>query len=78
MYPMQYISSIWGTAVIQNDNKWEVTLDHRRLKTPNGNVLTVGNEPLARAVAVEWDSQNETISQATMHLVRAKLINYSQ
>ncbi|XP_004930951.1 ATP synthase mitochondrial F1 complex assembly factor 2 isoform X1 [Bombyx mori] len=57
-----------GTAVIQNDNKWEVTLDHRRLKTPNGNVLTVGNEPLARVVAVEWDSQNETISQATMHL----------
>ncbi|XP_038212019.1 uncharacterized protein LOC119832384 [Zerene cesonia] len=55
--------------IIQNENKWEVTLDHRRLKTPNGQVLTVETEPLARAIAVEWDAQHETITQPTMHLV---------
>lgn len=54
---------------MQNDSKWEVTLDHRRLKTPNGKVLTVPSEPLARAVAVEWDAQTEVIIQPTMHLV---------
>lgn len=55
---------------MQNDSKWEVTLDHRRLKTPNGKVLTVPSEPLARAIAAEWDAQTETITQPTMHLVR--------
>ncbi|KOB75055.1 Lethal (2), partial [Operophtera brumata] len=28
-----------GTGIVQNDSKWEVTLDHRRLKTPNGKAL---------------------------------------
>lgn len=55
---------------MQNDSKWEVTLDHRRLKTPNGKVLTVSSEPLARAIAAEWDAQTEIIIQPTMHLVR--------
>lgn len=57
-----------GTSVIHSDNKWGVTLDHRRLKTPNGLVLAVDSEPLARAIAVEWDAQTENISQPTMHL----------
>lgn len=57
-----------GTSVIQSDSKWEVTLDHRRLKTPNGKVLAVSNEPLARAIAAEWDAQTEHITQPTMHL----------
>ncbi|XP_068621222.1 ATP synthase mitochondrial F1 complex assembly factor 2 [Battus philenor] len=56
------------TDIVQSENYWEVTLDHRRLKTPNGNVLKVGTEQLARAIAAEWDAQNETIAQPTMHL----------
>ncbi|XP_072936882.1 ATP synthase mitochondrial F1 complex assembly factor 2 [Epargyreus clarus] len=56
------------TDIVQNDKKWEVTLDHRKLKTPNGKVLTVHAEPLARAIAAEWDAQTETIAQPTMHL----------
>lgn len=57
------------TDIIQNEKSWEITLDHRRLKTPNGKVLTVNTEPLARAIAAEWDSQHEHISQPTMHIV---------
>ncbi|KAG6460887.1 hypothetical protein O3G_MSEX012279 [Manduca sexta] len=57
-----------NTGIVQNDSKWEVTLDHRRLKTPNGSVLLVNSEPLARAIAAEWDAQSEAISQPTMHL----------
>ncbi|XP_063838556.1 ATP synthase mitochondrial F1 complex assembly factor 2 [Ostrinia nubilalis] len=57
-----------STSIVQNENKWEVTLDHRRLKTPNGRVFVVQSEPLARAVAAEWDSQTEVIAQPTMHL----------
>ncbi|XP_026757192.2 ATP synthase mitochondrial F1 complex assembly factor 2 [Galleria mellonella] len=56
------------TGIIQNENKWEVTLDQRRLKTPNGRVLLVNSEPLARAIAAEWDAQTDTIAQPTMHL----------
>ncbi|CAH2104296.1 unnamed protein product [Euphydryas editha] len=56
------------TDIVQNEKSWEITLDHRRLKTPNGRVLTVNTEPLARAIAAEWDAQVEYISQPTMHL----------
>ncbi|KAH9638659.1 hypothetical protein HF086_013931 [Spodoptera exigua] len=62
-----------GTGVIQSEKKWEVTLDHRRLKTPNGQVLTVNSEPLARAIAAEWDAQTEVITQPTMHLEEEEL-----
>lgn len=58
-----------ATGIVQNDSKWEVTLDHRRLKTPNGKALLVDSEPLARAIAAEWDAQTESIAQASMHLV---------
>ncbi|PZC77241.1 hypothetical protein B5X24_HaOG203558 [Helicoverpa armigera] len=57
-----------GTGILQSDNKWEITLDHRRLKTPNGKVLAVSSEPLARAIAAEWDAQTEVIAQPVMHL----------
>ncbi|CAG9098475.1 unnamed protein product [Plutella xylostella] len=57
-----------GTGIIQNENKWEVTLDHRRLKTPNGKPLLIHNEALARGIAAEWDAQSDVITQPTMHL----------
>ncbi|CAH2988872.1 unnamed protein product [Chilo suppressalis] len=57
-----------NTGIVQNETNWEVTLDHRRLKTPNGQVLIVRSEPLARAIAAEWDAQNEIIAQPIMHL----------
>lgn len=39
------------------------------MKTPAGNPLIVPNKPLAMAVAVEWNSQKETIKPENMHLV---------
>ncbi|XP_022122209.2 ATP synthase mitochondrial F1 complex assembly factor 2 [Pieris rapae] len=54
--------------IVQNENKWEVTLDHRRLKTPNGQVFNVNTEGLARAIAAEWDAQHDGISPPSMHL----------
>lgn len=62
--------------MIQSENKWEITLDHRKLKTPNGQVLAVTSEPLARAIAAEWDAQTETIAQPIMHLVRMLVFVY--
>lgn len=54
-----------------------MTLDHRKLKTPGGKTFYVESEPLALAVAAEWDAQRETIAQSTMHLVRNKFSNYT-
>ena len=44
-------------------------MDDRKVKTPAGSVLVVPSHPLAMAVAVEWNSQIETIKPETMHLV---------
>lgn len=58
-----------------DDGKYEVTLDQRKLKTPKGTVLQVTSEPLAIAIATEWDSQKDTINQSHMHLT--SLVNTS-
>lgn len=57
-----------NTNVLYNDGKYEITLDHRKLKTPKGNPFHLKSEPLAIAVATEWASQKKTISQSSMHL----------
>ncbi|XP_017466210.1 PREDICTED: ATP synthase mitochondrial F1 complex assembly factor 2-like [Rhagoletis zephyria] len=56
------------TSVLYNDGKYEVTLDNRKLKTPNGKLFTVKSEPLAIAVATEFDAQKEHIERSKMHL----------
>lgn len=63
------------TSVVYNEGKYEITLDHRKLKTPKGTVLQVDSEPLAIALATEWDSQKGTINQSSMHLT--SLVNTS-
>ncbi|XP_018027649.1 ATP synthase mitochondrial F1 complex assembly factor 2-like isoform X2 [Hyalella azteca] len=47
---------------------YEVNLDHRKLKTPMGNVLQVPSYPLALAVAEEWRAVQDVIIPAFMHL----------
>ncbi|XP_028670077.1 ATP synthase mitochondrial F1 complex assembly factor 2 [Erpetoichthys calabaricus] len=47
---------------------FEVSLDRRKLKTPGGKLFAVASEPLAIAVATEWDSQKDTLKFYTMHL----------
>ncbi|KAJ8681152.1 hypothetical protein QAD02_016939 [Eretmocerus hayati] len=56
------------TGILSNGDKYEVTLDQRKLKTPLGRVFEVRSEPLALAVAHEWDSQKEVVNRSLMHL----------
>lgn len=55
-------------SVTSSNDKFEINLDGKRLKTPNGNVFYVNNEPLALAIANEWDNQKEFIIRSDMHL----------
>ncbi|KAL1491130.1 hypothetical protein ABEB36_011772 [Hypothenemus hampei] len=57
-----------NTGILKSDDKFEITLDQRKLKTPKGNLFLVEAEPLALAVATEWHSQKNKIIQSKMHL----------
>lgn len=57
-----------STGILQHEGNFEVTLDQRKLKTPMGNVFQVPNEPLALAIAAEWDAQDKTILSNFMYL----------
>ncbi|KAM9253651.1 ATP synthase mitochondrial F1 complex assembly factor 2 isoform 5-T5 [Dugong dugon] len=54
--------------ITQGEGGFEINLDHRKLKTPQAKLFTVPSEALATAVAMEWDSQQDTIKFYTMHL----------
>lgn len=56
-------------VLYSGNNQYEITLDNRKLKTPNGGSFVVRSEPLAIAVAAEWNAQKEYIDRSTMHLV---------
>ena len=60
------------TGILSNGDKYEITLDQKRLKTPLGKVFEVQSKPLALAIAHEWDSQRDTVNQSIMHLVSVK------
>lgn len=49
-----------------------MNLDQRKLKTPLGKLFLLPNEPLAIAVATEWDSQQGIVDAANMHIVRTQ------
>ncbi|XP_072273539.1 ATP synthase mitochondrial F1 complex assembly factor 2 [Pyxicephalus adspersus] len=55
-------------SISQGEGGFEINLDRRKLRTPLGKVFVVPSEPLALAVATEWDSQKDTIKFFTMHL----------
>lgn len=56
------------TNIVSSGDKFEITLDQRKLKTPQGKIFEVDNKPLALAVAAEWDAQKEIIDRGNMHL----------
>lgn len=56
------------TNILSSGGKYEITLDQRKLKTPQGKVFQVESRPLALAVAAEWDMQKEIIDRSSMHL----------
>ncbi|XP_044315582.1 ATP synthase mitochondrial F1 complex assembly factor 2 [Drosophila rhopaloa] len=56
------------TSLLSGGGGCEVVLDHRKLKTPKGTSFVVRSEPLAIAVATEFDAQKEHIERSRMHL----------
>ncbi|XP_026478915.1 ATP synthase mitochondrial F1 complex assembly factor 2-like [Ctenocephalides felis] len=56
------------TNILYSDGKYEVTLDQRKLKSPSGKPFRVQVQPLALAVATEWEAQKKNIQQGTMYL----------
>ncbi|XP_052781651.1 ATP synthase mitochondrial F1 complex assembly factor 2-like [Mya arenaria] len=57
-----------NATITQSDGWYEVNLDQRKLRTPNGNLFRVPNEALALAVATEWNAQKKFINRNIMHL----------
>ncbi len=57
-------------AVVPEDGLWLVELDGRRVKTPAKAALTLPTEPLAQAVAEEWQAQGERIDPGSMPFTR--------
>jgi len=63
-----------NVSVVEVDkSKYEINLDKRKLKTPNGQSFNVKSKLLANMCAFEWESQKESIRLGTMHLT--SLIN---
>lgn len=52
------------------EDGWGLTLDGRPLRTPARRELRVPSEPLAAAIAAEWDAQDPDILPETMPLTR--------
>ena len=63
------------TQVAGRPGHFEINLDTKKLKTPIGNVFQVPGEPLALAVAAEWNFQQEKIQKNTMQIVRTDSAN---
>lgn len=62
----------WKAAHIRPaGDGWEVLLDDRPLRTPGKQPLILPTEPLARAIADEWDAQTDVIDPLSMPLTRA-------
>ena len=55
-------------SVVSSGGDYEITLDSKKLKTPGGSVMTLGNQSLALAVAHEWQAQRDQILLSQMHL----------
>ena len=49
---------------------WGIALDGRPMRTPAKNQLVVPTEPLAKAIAAEWQAQREEVRPTTMPLTR--------
>ena len=57
-------------AIETFEGGWTVVLDGRSIKTPARAALSLPAERLARAIAAEWNAQEEHIDLTAMHLTR--------
>ena len=61
----------WKEAhVVPEGTGWQVLLDTRTIKTPAGAPLVLPTQPLAGAIAAEWDAQDDAIDPRTMPMTR--------
>lgn len=61
----------WKAAeVVAEDDGYAVRLDGRPLKTPAKAALSLPSEALARAVAAEWEAQEDEVDPRTMPCTR--------
>ena len=59
----------WTTAEpIADASRWGIALDGRPVRTPARALLQVDSEPLARAIAAEWQDAGETVDPRAMPL----------
>ena len=56
------------SLVDAGNEKYEILLDSKKLKTPGGAIFSVESEPLALAIAHEWESQKDQVILSQMHL----------
>lgn len=56
--------------IAAEENGFSVRLDNRPVKTPAKNALQLPSQPLAAAIAAEWDAQEEDIDAHGMRLTR--------
>lgn len=62
----------WKDAAAEPvEGGWRVTLDGKPVMTPGKLPLILPNEALARAIADEWDAQQDVIDPLSMPLTRA-------
>jgi chaperone required for assembly of F1-ATPase len=59
-----------ASAIEGEDGAYFIALDGRSVKTPVGAELAVKSQPLAEAMAAEWEAQVETIDPHTMPLCK--------
>jgi chaperone required for assembly of F1-ATPase len=57
-------------AVVPAEGGWGVQLDGKPLRTPEKKMFVLPAEPLARAVAAEWEAQARHIDFSYMHAFR--------
>lgn len=57
-----------NVSISQAEGGFEVNLDHRKLRTPQGKLFQVPTEALALAAAAEWEAQHPVIKRHTMHI----------
>lgn len=69
----KYSSAITGrkkfykaVTITHDTDGYDVNLDSRKLKSPSGLVVKLPTESLANAVALEWDSQQDSLKFHTM------------
>lgn len=62
----------WENASVeQAEGGYMVFLDGRKVKTPAKSALVLPTDALARAIAAEWDAQEDVIDASTMPVTRA-------